>query len=67
MHLKRLIIAIIIVPLLYLYVTKLPVQYSLYLLTIIAALGLYEFYTMFLLDPVLKYLGILFGAGSERA
>ncbi|MBI5100812.1 MAG: phosphatidate cytidylyltransferase [Nitrospirae bacterium] len=63
MHLKRLVIAVIFIPLLYLYVMKLPVQYSVYLITAIAAVGLYEFYSMFLLENILKYLAILIGAG----
>lgn len=67
MHLRRLIVAAILVPLLYLYVTRLPVQYFFYLITAVAALGLYEFYTMFRLNAVLKYLGIVWGIGLMTA
>lgn len=63
MHLKRLIVAALVVPLLYLYVTQLPVQYFFYLITAVAALGLYEFYSMFRLNAVMKYLGIAWGVG----
>jgi phosphatidate cytidylyltransferase len=67
MHLKRLIIAIILVPLLYLYVMRLPVQYSFYLITAIAAVGLYELYSMFRLNAVMKYLGVIWGIGLMTA
>jgi phosphatidate cytidylyltransferase len=67
MHLKRLIIAIIAVPLLYLYVMKLPANYSFFLITLIAAGGLYEFYSMFRLNAVMKYLGIIWGTGLMTA
>jgi phosphatidate cytidylyltransferase len=61
MHFRRLIIAAILMPLLFFYVTRLPVQYSVYLITVVAALGLYEFYTMFRLNTVMKYLGMAWG------
>ncbi|MBA4371597.1 MAG: hypothetical protein C0402_01905 [Thermodesulfovibrio sp.] len=67
MHLRRLIVAAILVPLLFLYVTRLPVQYFFYLITAVAALGLYEFYTMFRLNVVMKYLGIAWGVGVMAA
>ncbi|MGC2061389.1 MAG: phosphatidate cytidylyltransferase [Thermodesulfovibrionales bacterium] len=67
MHLRRLIVAAILVPLLYLYVTRLPVQYFFYLITVVAALGLYEFYTMFRLNAVMKYLGIAWGISLMTA
>ncbi|MHB8881745.1 MAG: phosphatidate cytidylyltransferase [Thermodesulfovibrionales bacterium] len=67
MHFKRLIIAIIVVPLLYLMVMKLPVIYSCWLITAVAALGLYEFYSMFRLHAVMKYLGIAWGIGLMAA
>lgn len=67
MHLRRLIVAAILVPLLYLYVTRLPAQYFFYLITIVAALGLYEFYTMFRLNAVMKYIGIAWGVGLMAA
>jgi len=66
-HLRRLIVAVILVPLLYLYVTRLPVQYFFYLITVVACLGLYEFYTMFRLNAVMKYLGIIWGIGLMTA
>jgi phosphatidate cytidylyltransferase len=66
-HLRRLIVAAILVPLLYLYVTRLPVQYFFFLITAVAALGLYEFYTMFRLNPIMKYLGIAWGVGLMSA
>src|ERR1700690_3699757 len=67
MHLKRLIIAIILVPLLYLYVMKLPVTYCFCLITLIAAMGLYEFFSMFRLNAVMKYPGIIWGIGLMTA
>ena len=67
MHLRRVVVAAVLVPLLYLYVMRLPVQYFFYLLALVAGLGLYEFYAMFRLNTVMKYLGVAWGIGLMAA
>jgi len=62
MHLKRLLIAAILLPLIYLYVIKLPAEYFLFLILIIAAAAQYEFYSMYNIKGLLRYAGIGFGA-----
>lgn len=61
MHLKRLIIAVIALPLLYFYITKLPAEYFLFLLITITAIAQYEFYSMYNVKGLLRYSGIAFG------
>ncbi len=55
---KRLITAVIFIPLFYLYVMKLPEGYFFGLLSVVALLGLYEFYSMFRLNIGLTVLSI---------
>jgi phosphatidate cytidylyltransferase len=62
MHLKRLIIAAILLPLIYFYITKLASGYFLFLLVIVAAAAQYEFYSMYNVKVPFKYMGIAFGA-----
>lgn len=61
MHLKRLIIAVIALPLLYFYITKLPAEYFLFLLITITAIAQYEFYSMYNVKGLLRYSGIAIG------
>lgn len=61
MHLKRLLAAIILLPLLYFYITKLSPVYFLFLLIIATAIAQYEFYSMYNVNGPLKYVGIAFG------
>jgi phosphatidate cytidylyltransferase len=61
MHVKRVISAIIFIPLLYLYVTYLPPQYFLFLLAVVSAAALGEFYAMAGIRGALKYAGIFCG------
>ena len=61
MHLKRVIIALILIPLFYLYVTKLPSLYFLLFLIIVGAAAQYEFYLMYKVKRLLRYAGIIFG------
>lgn len=61
MHLQRLITAIIAIPLLYLYVTKLPTQYFLLLLSLISFLAQLEFYRMYHVKQPFSILGLIFG------
>ncbi len=62
MHIKRLVIALILVPLFYIYVMYLPPEYFLYMIVFFSTLALAEFYTMFNITGVLKYTGLLWGA-----
>lgn len=62
MHLKRLIIAFIVLPLAYFYITKLPAVYFLFLLIAVAAVAQYEFYSMYRVKGFWKYPCIALGA-----
>ncbi|TAL22455.1 MAG: hypothetical protein EPN94_11110 [Nitrospirae bacterium] len=61
MHLKRLLIAFIALPLAYFYITKLPAGYFLFLLIAVSVAAQYEFYSMYKVKALLKYTGIVFG------
>lgn len=58
---KRLITAVILIPLFYLYVTKLPEGYFFGLISIITLIGLYEFYRMFRLKKEITILSVFAG------
>ncbi|SPQ01752.1 Phosphatidate cytidylyltransferase [Candidatus Sulfobium mesophilum] len=62
MHRKRLIVAFILVPLFYLYIMYLPVEYLLFLLILVSSMALIEFYSMLNLRPALSYAGVACGA-----
>ncbi|MDH4233277.1 MAG: phosphatidate cytidylyltransferase [Nitrospirota bacterium] len=62
MNLKRLVIALIVVPVLYSYVMYLPPEYFLFLLTFFSTIGLAEFYAMYRIKGPLMYSGLLWGA-----
>lgn len=62
MHLKRLIVALVFVPVLYLYTMYLPPQYYLFLITAVSTVALAEFYVIAGVDGLLKYSGLFFGA-----
>lgn len=61
MHLKRLVIALIVLPVLYFYLMKLPAAYFFMLLLIVSAAAQSEFYSMYRIRGVLKTLGLLSG------
>lgn len=61
MHLKRLIVALVLVPLVYLYIIYLPSQYTLFLLTAVSTAALAEFYALAGIEGTLKYSGLLWG------
>jgi phosphatidate cytidylyltransferase len=61
MHLKRLIVAAVFLPLIYLYVMYLPSQYFFFLLAVIAFTALSEFYSMYRVTGLLKYASLFFG------
>ncbi len=58
---KRLIVAVIFIPLFYLYVMKLEEGYFFALLSIVALLSLYEFYRMARLGTGLTVIGLFLG------
>jgi phosphatidate cytidylyltransferase len=60
-HTRRVLVALIAVPLLYLYVTKLPPVYFLFLLMFGGTVALFEFYRMYGVKPVLAAPGLLCG------
>jgi phosphatidate cytidylyltransferase len=61
MHLKRLAVALIALPLLYLYVTKLPPAYFLGLIVLVNLLAQREFYAMYRTKGLLSLLGVCAG------
>lgn len=62
MHLNRLITAIIAIPLLYLYVTKLPAIFFLFILLIVGAIAQLEFHRMYKCRGIFSFLGLFCGA-----
>lgn len=61
MHLKRLIIALIALPLLYLYISKLSAFFFLFLLVLIGAIAQAEFYSMYNTDRLISLAGMVGG------
>lgn len=61
MHLNRIITAIIAIPLLYLYVTKLPPPFFLLILIVVGAIAQIEFYKMYRTRRVFSFLGVICG------
>lgn len=61
MHLKRLITAALVLPLMYLYIMKLPPPYYALLMALAAALAQWEFYSMYGVRGLLKPAGIVLG------
>jgi phosphatidate cytidylyltransferase len=61
MLLKRVIVALIAIPLLYLYITKLPPVCFLLFLAVVSALAQHEFYAMYRTTKAMSCLGILAG------
>src|SRR5574340_168699 len=62
MHFKRLVIALILLPLLYFYVMYLSPEYFLLLMTCLSTIGLAEFYAMCRIKGLLFYSGLFWGA-----
>jgi phosphatidate cytidylyltransferase len=62
MHLKRLIVAVVLLPLIYLYVMFLPPGYFFLLFISVSLMAMSEFYTMYHVKGPLKYLSLFFGA-----
>ena len=62
MHLKRLAVALVAIPALYLYVMYLPPQYFLFLLAFVSTVALAEFYVIAGVGGPVKYAGLFWGA-----
>ena len=62
MHHKRLGVALVAIPALYLYVMYLPPQYFLFLLAVVSTAALAEFYAIAGVDRPVKYAGLFCGA-----
>lgn len=62
MHLKRLLVAFILIPALYLYIMYLPPHYFLFLLAAVTTAALAEFYAIAGVDGPVKYAGLAGGA-----
>lgn len=61
MHLKRLVVASILLPILYFYIMYLSPIYFIFLLIIMSVIALSEFYAMYHVTGALRYSGIFFG------
>jgi phosphatidate cytidylyltransferase len=61
MHMKRIVVALIAIPLLYLYITELPPVFFLIFLAAVSALAQHEFYAMYKTAGILSLLGIAAG------
>jgi phosphatidate cytidylyltransferase len=61
MHLKRLIVAAVLLPVIYLYIMYLPSGYFLLLLAAVSFLAMSEFYSMYHVSGILKYACLFFG------
>jgi phosphatidate cytidylyltransferase len=61
MHSKRLAVAAVLLPLLYLYVMRLPAVYFFYLLAAVTLAAQWEFYAMYQVSGLLKYTGLASG------
>lgn len=61
MHFKRLVVAVVLLPILYLYVMHLPPVYFLSLLIFISLIGISEFYSMYHVTGILRYAGLFCG------
>ena len=61
MHFKRLVVAAIVIPLLYLYIMRLPAGYFFCLMAVVSFIAQWEFYSMYRVSGLLKYAGLLSG------
>lgn len=61
MHLKRLAVAAVLLPLFYFYIMELPETYFFALLLTVSILAQWEFYSMYRLGGLMKNTGIFFG------
>jgi len=62
MHLKRLIVAVVLLPVIYLYIMYLSAGYFYLLLIFLTFIAMSEFYSMYRVTGILRYAGLFFGA-----
>lgn len=62
MHLKRLVVALIVLPLFYFYIMYLPAVFYIFLLMAVSLIALSEFYSMYHVEGTLRHACLLFGA-----
>ena len=62
MHFKRLVIALVLLPALYIYVMYLSPKYFLFLMIFLSTIGLAEFYAMCRIKGLFFYSGLFWGA-----
>jgi len=61
MHFKRIAVATILLPILYLYIMYLSSAYFVFFLICMSVIALSEFYTMYQVTGILRYAGLFFG------
>ena len=61
MHLKRLIVAALLLPIIYLYIMRLPSQFFLILLACVSSIALTEFYSIYRVKGILRYSCLFLG------
>src|SRR4030042_3514104 len=61
MHLKRVIVASVLLPAIYFYIMYLPSWSFLFLLIIVSFIAMTEFYSMYHIGGILRYACLLFG------
>ncbi|MGQ9569969.1 MAG: phosphatidate cytidylyltransferase [Thermodesulfovibrionales bacterium] len=61
MHFKRLIVALVLLPLLYLYIVYLPSEYFLFLLIMVCIIALWEFNSMYNVGHLFRFAGLVSG------
>jgi len=61
MHLKRLVVAAVLLPVLYLFIMYLSPAYFIFLLIVMSVIALSEFYRMCQVKGIVRYAGIFFG------
>ncbi len=62
MHIKRLITAAVLIPPIYFYITKLPPVYFSVLIAVLALAGLWEYLSMYKVEPVMLWSTMVLGA-----
>lgn len=61
MHLKRLIVAAVLLPVIYFYIMYLPSEYFFFLLIFVSLIAMSEFYSMYHVAGILRYACLFFG------
>src|SRR4030042_1768589 len=61
MHLKRLIVAVVLLPIIYLYIIDFPSRYFFLLLIFLSFIATSEFYSMYRVTGILRYAGLFLG------